>query len=117
MPFSLPLLSPLSPLRRCRSRTSRHPATHWSAIALATYKANAPKIAKLFPDDSKTGGETEALPVLWDNKDDVAKRFEKLAADAAAAEGKITDEFSFQEEFPKVAGNCGGCHKQYREKK
>lgn len=85
--------------------------------ALATYKANAPKIAKLFPDDSKTGGETEALPALWDNKDDVAKRFEKLAADAAAAEGKITDEFSFQEEFPKVAGNCGGCHKQYREKK
>lgn len=85
--------------------------------ALATYKANAPKIAKLFPDDAKTGGETEALPAIWENKDDVAKRFEKLVADATAAEAAITDEISFQEEFPKVAGNCGGCHKQYREKK
>ena len=85
--------------------------------ALAAYKANAPKIAKLFPDDSKTGGETEALPALWDNKDDVSKRFDKLVADATAAEGTITDEISFQEEVPKVVGNCGGCHKQYREKK
>ncbi len=85
--------------------------------ALATYKANAPKIAKLFPDDSKTGGETEALPAIWDNKADVTKRYEKLAADATAAEGTITDEISFLEEFPKVVGNCGGCHKQYREKK
>jgi cytochrome c556 len=85
--------------------------------ALAAYKANAPKIAKLFPDDARTGGETEALPAIWENKDDFTKRFDKLVADATAAEGKITDEFSFQEEFPKVVGNCGGCHKQYREKK
>lgn len=85
--------------------------------ALAAYKANAPKIAKLFPDDARTGGETEALPAIWANKDDFAKRFDKLVADATAAEGKITDEFSFQEEFPKVVGNCGGCHKQYREQK
>ncbi len=85
--------------------------------ALAKYQENAPKIAKLFPDDSKTGGETEALPALWENKDDVMKRFEKLAADAKAAEGAITDEFTFIDEFPKVAGNCGGCHKKYREDK
>lgn len=85
--------------------------------ALKKYQENAPKIAKLFPDDSKTGGETEALPAIWDNKDDVVQRFAKLAADAKAAEGTITDEFSFQEEFPKVAGNCGGCHKKYRQDK
>lgn len=85
--------------------------------ALAKYQENAPKIAKLFPDDSKTGGETEALPALWENKDDVMQRFEKLAADAKAAEAKITDEFTFMDEFPKVAGNCGGCHKKYRQDK
>jgi len=83
--------------------------------ALAKYQENAPKIAKLFPDDSKTGGETEALPALWENKDDVTKRFEKLAADAKAAEASITDEFTFMDEFPKVVGNCGACHKKYRK--
>ncbi len=85
--------------------------------ALAKYQENAPKIAKRFPDDSKTGGETEALPALWENKDDVMQRFEKLAADAKAAEGAITDEFTFMDEFPKVVGNCGSCHKKYREDK
>ncbi len=85
--------------------------------ALKTYQENAPKIAKLFPDDSKTGGETEALPAIWENKDDVAKRYETLAAEAKAAEAKITDEISFTEEFPKVVGNCSSCHKKYREDK
>lgn len=85
--------------------------------ALAKYQENAPKIAKLFPDDSKTGSETEALPVIWENKQDFEQRFAKLAADAKAAEGKITDEFTFMDEFPKVVGNCGGCHKKYREDK
>ncbi|MCB1503669.1 MAG: cytochrome c [Hyphomicrobiaceae bacterium] len=85
--------------------------------ALAKYQENAPKIAKLFPEDSKTGGDTEALPAIWENKDDFVKRYEKLAADAKAAEAAITDEFSFMDEFPKVAGNCGGCHKKYRQEK
>jgi cytochrome c556 len=85
--------------------------------ALAKYQVLAPKIATLFPEDSKTGEKTEALPVIWENKQDFEQRFEKLAADAKAAEGKITDEFTFMDEFPKVVGNCGGCHKKYREEK
>lgn len=85
--------------------------------ALAKYQENAPKIAKLFPDDSKTGGETEALAAIWENKEDFEKRYEKLAADAKAAEAAITDEFTFIDEFPKVVGNCGGCHKKYRQDK
>lgn len=85
--------------------------------ALARFQANAPKIAALFPDDSKTGGETEALPSIWENKADFMQRFEKLVAAAKAAETSITDEIAFQEEWPKVVGNCGACHKQYRKDK
>lgn len=85
--------------------------------ALAVYQQNSPKLKALFPDDSKTGGETEALPAIWENKEDVAARFDKLAADAKAAEAAITDEFTFMDEFPKVVGNCGGCHKKYRQDK
>lgn len=85
--------------------------------ALAAYQDGAAKLPELFPDNSKTGGETEALPVIWEKKQDVVDRYKKLAADAAAASVKITDEFSFQEEFPKVVGNCSACHKVYRKPK
>lgn len=88
--------------------------------ALKLYEESAPKLPPLFPDDSKTGKghedhETEALPELWANKKDFEERYAKLAADAKAAQSTITDEISFQETFPKVAGNCGGCHKKYRK--
>lgn len=85
--------------------------------ALTVFQEGAAKLPELFPDNSKTGGETEALPVIWDKKQDFTDRYKKLAADAAAASTKITDEFSFQDEFPKVVGNCSACHKVYRKPK
>lgn len=85
--------------------------------ALDTILENAPKLPELFPEDSKTGGETEALPAIWENKKDVMDRFEKLVADAKAAKTAVSDEFEFMETWPKVVGNCGGCHKKYRKEK
>ena len=43
------------------------------------------------------------------------RQFDKIAADAKAAEGAIKDEASFKAEWPKVVSNCGGCHKEYRK--
>ena len=74
-----------------------------------------PKMKDLFPDDSKTGGNTEALPAIWEKKTDFTARFDKLAADATAAAAVIKDEASFKTEWPKIGGNCGGCHKEYRK--
>lgn len=85
--------------------------------ALKIFQENASKLPDLFPDDSKTGGDTEALPIIWEKKNDVVERYKKLVADAKTAEGTITDDITFQTEWPKVAGNCGGCHKIYRQKK
>lgn len=84
---------------------------------LQLYQTQSPKIAPLFPEDSKTGGETEALPVIWEKKKDFDERFAKLAADAKAAEAAITDEKTFKAKFKDVVGNCGGCHKVYRQEK
>ena len=67
-------------------------------------------------DDTKTG-ETDTLPAAFEKKADLFAKFDKIAADAKAAEGAIKDEASFKAEWPKVVSNCGGCHKEYRKPK
>lgn len=85
--------------------------------ALKAYRDGTARLPDLYPADSKTGGDTEALPVIWEKKEDFVARYKKLGEDAAKAESAITDEISFTEEFPKVVSNCGGCHKIFRQEK
>lgn len=85
--------------------------------ALKVIQETAPRLPPLFPDDSKTGGDTEALPVIWDEKADFQDRFKKLADAAKAAEATITDEATFPDTWKQVMGNCSGCHKKYRKPK
>ena len=82
--------------------------------SLKTIQETAVKAKGLFPDDTKTG-ETDALPAAFEKKADLMARFDKLGADAKAAEGAIKDEASFKAEWPKIVSNCGGCHKEYRK--
>ena len=84
--------------------------------SLKTIQETAVKAKGLFPDDSKTG-ETDALPAAFEKKADLLARFDKIGADAKAAEGTIKDEASFKAEWPKLLSNCGGCHKEYRKPK
>jgi len=85
--------------------------------ALDTYIDGVKKLPGLFPDDSKTGHKTEALPKIWDEKPKFEALYEKLGTDAAAAKGNITDLASLKANFPKVLGDCKACHDDYREKK
>ena len=84
--------------------------------SLTAIQDGASKAKGLFPDDSKSG-ETDALPVAFEKKADVLARLDKLAADAKAAQAAITDAATLKTEWPKVASNCGGCHKEYRKAK
>ncbi len=84
--------------------------------ALTTIVDGSKKLPALFPDDSKTGNDTAALPEIWTNKSDFDARLTKLSADAAADLASITDEASFKAAFPKLAGECGDCHRTYRQK-
>ena len=84
--------------------------------SLKTIEETAAKAKGLFGDDTKTG-ETDALPAAFEKKPDLLARFDKMGADAKAAAGTIKDEASFKAEWPKVVGNCGGCHKEYRKPK
>jgi cytochrome c556 len=84
--------------------------------ALNTYIAAAKGMPALFPDDSKTGGKTAALPAIWENKADLDARFAKFGADATAALASIKDEATFKANFPAILKNCGDCHQTYRAK-
>lgn len=84
--------------------------------SLKTFGNVAAKMPALFPEDSKTGGDTAALPAIWENKSDFDARFAAFGQDAAAALAVVNDEASFKANIPKVFQNCGGCHEKYRVK-
>jgi cytochrome c556 len=85
--------------------------------SLKTFQDNAMKLKTLWPADSKAGGDTKALPVIWTKTKDYLDWFDGFAKDSKAAAAAIKDEASFKTEWPKVVNYCGGCHKDYRAAK
>ena len=83
---------------------------------LKTFADNATKGPALFPDNSKTGHDTAALPAVWTNKSDFNMQFAKFGEAAVAAQASIKDEASFKAIFPTVQKTCGGCHDSFRAK-
>ena len=84
--------------------------------SLKTLNEGATKSAALFPDNSKTGGGTAALPAIWENKADFNARFAKFVKDVQAAQAGIVDDATFKKFAPTVFENCGGCHELYKAK-
>jgi cytochrome c556 len=72
------------------------------------------KAPALFPD--KTGGDTAALPPIWENKADFNARLAKFASDSKAAGGATKDLETFKVQMTEVRKNCGGCHQTYRKR-
>ena len=81
--------------------------------------ANAPKIPSIFPEGTNAG-ESEALPVIWQQWPEFeakATNMGELAAklEQAAASG---DEAATLAAFGALGKDgCGGCHETFRKKK
>ena len=82
----------------------------------ATFQDAAGKMPGLFPDNSKTGGDTKALPVIWEKKSEFTAAFAKFGADAKTASDKVKDLDSLKAGMAEVGKNCGGCHNVWRQK-
>jgi cytochrome c556 len=84
----------------------------------STFADAAAKAPSLFPDNSKSGGDTAAKAEIWENIDDFKARLVKLGTDAKAAMESVTDLDTFKAAFGSIGKNdCGGCHEKYRVKK
>jgi cytochrome c556 len=81
------------------------------------YSDAAKKVPALFPDNSKTGGETTAAPKVWEDQAGFKTAFAKFEADAAKGAASATDLASFRAAFGDATKNCGSCHEAYRIKK
>ncbi|MEA2964522.1 MAG: hypothetical protein QOI46_4620 [Alphaproteobacteria bacterium] len=74
------------------------------------------KAPALFPDNSKTGGDTAALPPIWENKADFNAKLAKFASESKAAGDATKDFDTFKVQITEVRKNCGGCHQTYRKR-
>jgi cytochrome c556 len=87
-------------------------------VMFATFADAAAKMPALFPENSRTGGETAALPAIWENKADFDAKMAQFGKNATAAETEIKDGDTFKAKWGGFAkDNCGGCHEKYRLKK
>jgi cytochrome c556 len=74
------------------------------------------KAPALFPDNSKTGGDTAALPPIWENKADFNAKLAKFASESKAAGDATKDLDTFKVQITEIRKNCGGCHQTYRKR-
>ncbi len=93
------------------------PYDNAKAVAIfVTYANVAAKMPALFPDDSKTGGDTTAAPKIWEDKAGFNAAMAKFEADAKAAQASVKDLDTFKAAFGGMGKNCGSCHEVYRTK-
>lgn len=90
----------------------------------AAFENAAAKMPNLYPPDSKDESGSPAADKfsptakVWENMADFKARFEKLGADAKAADASVKDVATLKVAFGNIGKNdCGACHHEYRAEK
>ena len=76
---------------------------------------NYKKLLDYFPENTKEGFKTEALPSIWENKDEFNALMQKASDDMiklAKAVDTADDLSAIQKEL--MWNNCSACHKKFR---
>lgn len=79
--------------------------------ALKSIEVNVSKFKSLFPENSKTGGGTDASPKIWSERKEFEAVADKWVAVIKSASAAIKDAGTLKDEYAKVSSGCGGCHK------
>ena len=68
-----------------------------------------------FPDNTKEGFKTEALPTIWENKDEFNELMTKSSNDMIKLASIIEDSDDIKASLGKMMwGNCKACHSKFR---
>ncbi|MEP0942146.1 MAG: cytochrome c [Rhizobiaceae bacterium] len=91
------------------------------AAAAKIVEGHAAEMGALFPDTkaSREGKGTEALPSIWESKDEflaLASALESKSADLAKVAAS-NDQPQIRRAFGEVAKTCSACHSDYRKAK
>ena len=76
---------------------------------------NYKKLLNYFPENTKEGFKTEALPSIWENKDEFSALMKKASDDMiklAKAIDTADDLRAIQKQL--MWNNCSACHKKFR---
>ena len=84
-------------------------------ILMIEMSENYKRLIDLFPENSKTGFETEALPSIWENKDE----FNLLMTKASSNMIELTSAIDGAEDVKATLGkymwsSCKSCHSKFR---
>ena len=76
---------------------------------------NYKELLNYFPENTKEGFKTEALPSVWENKDEFNTLMKKASDDMI----KLTKVIDTVEDFRKIQkelmwNNCSSCHNRFR---
>ena len=73
-------------------------------------------LLELFPDNSKQGFKTEALLLIWDDKENFNSLMQKSSKDMVKLTSVIESTDNLRGTLGKLMwGNCKACHSKYRE--
>ena len=76
---------------------------------------NYKELLNYFPENTKEGFKTEALPSIWENKDEFNALMQKASDDMI----KLSKAINTVEDFQKIQktlmwNNCSSCHNRFR---
>ena len=73
-------------------------------------------LSELFPDNTKEGFDTGALPIIWEEKDKFTELMLKASEDMIILASVIEDSDDIRGTLTKFMwSNCKACHNRYRE--
>ena len=76
---------------------------------------NYKSLLEYFPENTKEGFKTEALPTIWENKDEFNNLMIKSSNDMIELASIIESSDDVKDTLGKLMwGNCKACHNKYR---
>ena len=129
--FSLPVNSDSSIEETIKGRKALFSKNYSTAKKVQTYASkgdfektkslmlemsvNYKSLLEYFPENTKEGFKTEALPAIWENKDEFNNLMIKSSNDMIELTSIIESSDDVKDTLGKLMwGNCKACHNKYR---